>query len=104
KIELTHKTNKFSHYLGLHDVNAFILRHPELLTGKFKFNGGVYEWDPEGEKCIEVVPAAANLLKRVKDDFFKTNFRPDKYGNKEEVQVSIKKSTIIDVYGRGILK
>lgn len=108
KFDVTHSTTKFFQYLGLHDVNSFFLqrseKYPKLLTTEFKFDGGIYKWGEKEEKCIEVIPAVAYLLEHVKDDYYKTNFRPDKYGNKEEVQVTIKKSTIIDVYGRGILK
>lgn len=106
RFEITYGIGKIHRYFHLHDVDAFYLYHvekrPELANYEFKFNGTLYQYDTNDNKCKVKIPSSAANYFRVGDDYYEFVEIPDKYGNLTKQQHKRRKETIKDDNGKDI--
>lgn len=108
KMNITHNTKKLHRYFHIHSVSDFVLEHaerrPELLEKEFTFHGTRYKWNREKQICEIVIPADASRFFRVGDQYHEKVAIPNKYNQLEHTFHRRQKQTIIDDYGKDILK
>lgn len=106
--DMTYSVSKIRYHFCLHDINQFIEFHsakiPDLKKKEFVWNGTKYAWDDEKAQAKMIVPADAGRFFRVGDHYHEKIGIPNKYGEIEHTFHRRMKQTIIDDYGKDILR